>query len=73
LQQKALCLGKKFREWQANAFQAKLRPCFVIGNDRMRSPVAVKIALQTAGRIGGKAGWPSFVSELLVFPRLASR
>ena len=34
------------------SFYAKLKPCFVIGIVRMRSPVAVKIALQTAGKIG---------------------
>ena len=46
-------------------FYAKLKPCFVIGIVRMRSPVAVKIALQTAGRIGGNAGSPKPVGELL--------
>jgi hypothetical protein len=40
---------------------------FVIGSVRMRSPVAVKIALLIAGRIGGKAGSPKSVGGLLVF------
>lgn len=31
--------------------QAKLKPCLVMGKVRIRSPVAAKIALQTAGRI----------------------
>ena len=46
---------------------AKLKPCFVIGIVRIRSPVAVNIALQTAGRIGGNAGSPRPVGALLVF------
>jgi hypothetical protein len=37
---------------------------------RMRSPVAVKIALQIAGTIGGKAGSPSPVGGLLDFRKL---
>ena len=51
---------------------AKLKPCFVIGIVRMRSPVAVKIALQTAGRIGGRAGSPKPVGGLLVFRKWTS-
>jgi hypothetical protein len=51
---------------------AKLKPCFVIGNVRMRSPVAVKIALLIAGRIGGKAGSPNPVGGLLVFRKWTS-
>jgi hypothetical protein len=35
---------------------AKLKPGFVIGSVRMRSPVAVNTAFAIAGRIGGKAG-----------------
>jgi hypothetical protein len=38
----------------------------VIGSVRMRPPVAVKIALLIAGRIGGKAGSPKSVGGLLV-------
>ena len=44
---------------------AKLKPCFVIGIVRMCSPVAVKTALAIAGRIGGKAGSPNPVGDLL--------
>ena len=38
--------------------QAQEYPCLAKGRVRMRSPVAVKMALQTAGRIGGRAGSP---------------
>jgi short chain dehydrogenase len=51
---------------------AKPKPCFVIGNVRMRSPVAVKIALLTAGKIGGKAGSPNPVGGLLDFRKWTS-
>ena len=43
---------------------AQLNPCFASGSERMRSPVAAKIALQTAGRIGGSAGSPRPVGGL---------
>ena len=46
---------------------AQSYPCFESGSERMRSPVAVKIALQTAGRIGGSAGSPRPVGGLSVF------
>jgi hypothetical protein len=39
----------------------------VIGGVRMHSPVAVKIALLIAGRIGGKASSPKSVGGLSVF------
>jgi len=51
---------------------AKLKPCFVIGIVRMRSPVAVKIALQPAGRISGNAGLLSSVGGLLDFRKCTS-
>ena len=35
------------------------RSAFAIGRDRMRVPVAAKIALQMAGAKGGRAGSPS--------------
>lgn len=40
----------------------KLR--YVIDSVRRRSPIAVKIALQIAGRMGGKAGSPQSVGGL---------
>src|SRR5207244_204644 len=45
---------------------AHLYPCFDNGSERMRVPVAEKIALQTAGMIGGSAGSPSPVGALFV-------
>lgn len=53
-------------------FYAKLKPCFVIGSVRMRSPVAVNIALQTAGKIGGREGSPKPVGGLLDFTQCTS-
>lgn len=49
----------------SESIYAKLKPCFVIGIVRMRSPVAEKTALAIAGRIGGSAGSPKPVGELL--------
>ena len=51
---------------------AKLKPCFVIGMVRMRSPVAVKTALAIAGKIGGSAGSPNPVGELSDFRKWTS-
>ena len=51
---------------------AKLKPCFVIGSVRIRSPVAAKIAFAAAGMIGGKAGSPNPVGGLLVFRKCTS-
>src|ERR1700722_2142063 len=39
-------------------------PCFAIGTERKRSPVASKIALHTAGKIAGSAGSPKPVGGL---------
>jgi hypothetical protein len=36
--------------------QARRNPCFEIGSDRMRFPVAAQIALASAGMVGGNAG-----------------
>lgn len=55
--------GKPF--FMPRGFYAKLKPCFVIGIVRMRSPVAVNTAFAIAGRIGGNAGSPKPVGELL--------
>jgi len=51
--------------YESTCFHAKLKPCFVIGIVLMRSPVAVKTAFAIAGRIGGNAGSPNPVGELL--------
>jgi hypothetical protein len=40
-----------------------------MGSVRIRSPVAEKIALVAAGRIGSKAGSPNPVGGLLVFEK----
>ena len=42
------------------------KPCFASGSERIRVPVLAKIALQTAGRIGGSVGSPSPVGGLSV-------
>lgn len=44
---------------------AKLKPRFVIGIVRMRSPVAVNTAFAIAGKIGGSAGSPKPVGKRL--------
>ncbi len=54
------------------ASYAKLKPCFVMGIVRIRSPVAAKIALAVAGMMGGKAGSPNPVGGLLVFRKYTS-
>jgi hypothetical protein len=46
---------------------AKLKPCFVFGSVRMRSPVAVNIAFAITGKIGGNAGSPKPVGGLSDF------
>ncbi len=47
-------------EWTPTRFnQAQLYPLLARGSLRMRRPVAVKIALQTAGKTGGNAGSPN--------------
>src|SRR5579871_2716658 len=45
-------------------FYAQLKPDFEMGSERTRLPVAVKMALATAGRIGGRAGSPRPVGLL---------
>ena len=60
------------RHFKHKSFYAKLKPCFVIGIVRMRSPVAAKIALHTAGKTGGNAGSPNPVGGLLVFRKWTS-
>ena len=45
---------------------AQLKPCFAIGSERIRLPVASKIALQIAGMDGGSAGSPSPVGGFAV-------
>jgi hypothetical protein len=67
-----LTVMRQAREMKNKCLYAKLKPCFVIGNVRMRSPVAVKIALLTAGKIGGKAGSPNPVGGLLDFRKWTS-
>ena len=44
---------------------AQLNPDFDSGRERIRLPVALKIALVTAGRMGGMAGSPKPVGALL--------
>jgi hypothetical protein len=48
---------------------AQRKPCFDSGSERIRCPVAAKIALHTAGKIGGNAGSPSPVGEFLDFTK----
>ena len=43
---------------------AQRKPSFDKGNDRMRVPVAAKIALATAGSAGGSEGSPKPVGGL---------
>src|SRR4030095_15066430 len=52
------------RSHRRSSAHAHLNPCFTSGNERTRVPVALKIALQTAGRIGGSAGSPHPVGLL---------
>src|SRR5262245_22238869 len=52
--------------------QAQLNPFFLSGRDRTRSPHAAKIALATAGRIGGSDGSSRPVGELLDFTQCTS-
>src|SRR6266568_1312972 len=42
----------------ADDFQAQLNPLRASGRVRMRLPVAAKMALPTAGRMGGSVGSP---------------
>ncbi len=51
---------------------AQLKPCCLIGSERIRFPVAAKIALQTAGATGGIAGSPRPVGELSVSRKCTS-
>src|SRR5439155_21904557 len=51
---------------------AQLKPCFTSGSERIRLPVAAKIALQIAGGTGGSAGSPRPVGGLLVFRKCTS-
>ena len=46
---------------------AQRKPCFVSGSDRTRVPDAAKMALVTAGRIGGSDGSPRPVGGLFDF------
>lgn len=46
---------------------AQRKPCFTSGSERIGCPVAAKMALHTAGKIGGNAGSPSPVGEFLDF------
>jgi hypothetical protein len=51
---------------------AQLKPCFASGIDRIRVPVAAKIALHTAGSNGGMDGSPKPVGELLLLRKCTS-
>jgi hypothetical protein len=51
---------------------AQLNPCFASGSDRIRVPVAAKIALHTAGSSGGIDGSPNPVGELLLLRKCTS-
>lgn len=51
---------------------AKRKPCLVKGSVWIRSPVALKIALQTAGRMGGKPGSPRPFGVLFVLTKCTS-
>lgn len=51
---------------------AQEKPCLESGKERMRFPVTAKMALQTAGKTGGKAGSPSPVGGLSVFRKWTS-
>jgi hypothetical protein len=44
-----------------------VKPDFESGNWRIRFPVALKMAFDTAGRIGGNAGSPRPVGEKVDF------
>ena len=48
------------------------RTALMNGVSRMRLPLAAKIALLMAGRVGGRAGSPSPVGGLLVFKKWTS-
>ena len=48
----------EFAHYPILRFYAQVKPCLESGRERMRFPVSVKIALQTAGRMGGRAGSP---------------
>ena len=50
----------------------QLRSCFDNGSDRIRLPVAAKIALQSAGTTGGSAGSPMPVGGNSVIRKLTS-
>src|SRR5579859_7341350 len=52
---------------RAAADQAKLNPLLFSGSVLTRLPVAAKMALATAGRIGGRTGSPSPVGAKSVF------
>ncbi len=54
------------------ASYAHLNPCFEIGSDRMRLPVAAKIAFASAGIVGGSAGSPRPVGGLSVTTKWTS-
>jgi hypothetical protein len=54
---------------QCPASHAHIKPCFESGSERILFPVTVKIALHTAGKIGGSAGSPSPVGGLFVLKK----
>lgn len=51
---------------------AQSNECFDSGSDRIRFPVAAKMALQSAGTAGGKAGSPRPVGGKSVFTNCTS-
>jgi hypothetical protein len=58
-------LARKVWAWLQPDY-AQLKPDFAIGSDRSRFPHAAKIALTTAGGVGGSAGSPNPVGGKLV-------
>jgi hypothetical protein len=51
---------------------AQVKPLVASGSARIRCPVTAKIALQTAGSTGGRAGSPRPVGGLSVFRKYTS-
>src|SRR5690606_13214373 len=57
---------------EAERGQLQLRSCFASGRERMRLPVAAKIALHSAGITGGSGGSPRPVGGLSVLRKCTS-
>src|SRR5690606_763305 len=64
--------GRVLVEPVASAGHDQLRSCFESGSERMRFPVAAKIALHSAGITGGSGGSPRPVGGLSVLRKCTS-